>query len=111
MQHIEANVIINIVCRRLMNEFPDAPVVTIHDCLLTTPPHVDTIQRVMREEFDRLGLCPTFHVREHGLAAENDFQNAPDGPESSPIKTNGKTLPELFPCDLEPLEGQCPESF
>jgi hypothetical protein len=89
MQSIEANFIINTVCRRLMNEFPLTPVLTIHDCLLTTPPHADTIQRVMREEFDRLGLAPSFHVKRYEIAASNAHQIAQDGPESDPAKGDG----------------------
>lgn len=66
MQNIEANFIINTVCRRMMKELPDAPVLTIHDCLLTTPPFVEPVTSVMREEFARLGLSPTFHVTQYG---------------------------------------------
>ena len=67
MQNIEANFVINTVCRRLMKEYPEAPVLTLHDCLLTTESHADLVARVMREEFDRLGLEPSLHVRDHGL--------------------------------------------
>jgi hypothetical protein len=84
MQNVEANFIINTVCRRLMSEFPEAPVLTIHDCLLTTPPHVDTIERVMREEFHRLGLAPTFHLKAYELSAADGLQIVQDGPESDP---------------------------
>ncbi|MBN9519344.1 hypothetical protein J0H58_12615 [bacterium] len=66
MQNIEANFVINTVCRRLMKELPEAPVLTIHDCVLTTPPYEDAIAGVMREEFARLGLHPTFHIKRHG---------------------------------------------
>jgi len=70
MQNIEANFVINTVCRRVMNEYPDAPVLTIHDCLLTTPAHVGTIAAIMREEFARLGLSPTLKVKRHDRSAE-----------------------------------------
>lgn len=66
MQNIEANFIVNTVCRRLMNEMPDAPVLTIHDCLLTTPAFAEDVMEVMREEFARLGLLPRFHIKAHG---------------------------------------------
>jgi hypothetical protein len=89
MQNIEANFIINTVCRRLMNEFPESPVLTIHDCLLTTPPHLDTIQRVMREEFRRLGLAPTFHVKRYGLPDADGLQSVPDVPEMNRNKAGG----------------------
>ena len=69
LQNIEANFVINTVCRRLMKLLPHAPVLTIHDCLLTTEPNVEAITTVMREEFGRLGLSPTFHVKRHELTA------------------------------------------
>ncbi len=69
MQNVEANFVINTVCRRLMNELPDAPVLTIHDCLLTTPPYADAITGVMREEFARLGLSAELKVKPHGRSA------------------------------------------
>jgi hypothetical protein len=68
MQNIESNFVINTVCRRLMKEHPDTPVLTIHDCILTTPPHVDAITGVMREEFARLGLSPTLKVKRYDQA-------------------------------------------
>jgi hypothetical protein len=77
MQNIEANFVINTVCRRLMNELPDAPVLTIHDCLLTTPAYVDAITGVMREEFARLGLSPKLHVKRHGSSAVADERGDP----------------------------------
>lgn len=92
MQHVEANFVINTVCRRLMDKFPDAPVVTIHDSLLTTPPHADTIRRVMLEEFDRIGLAPTLHFKRHGPTAENAIQIAQDGPGTTLMIGDGQDV-------------------
>ncbi len=66
MQNIESNFIINTVCRRLMNEIPDAPVFTIHDSILTTREFADEVQEIIKEEFRRLGLSPTLHRKDYG---------------------------------------------
>ena len=66
MQNIESNFVINTVCRRLMNEIPDAPVFTIHDSILTTRPWVEQIQKIMQDEFGKLGLSPTLHEDDYG---------------------------------------------
>jgi hypothetical protein len=67
MQNIESNFIINTVCRRLMNEMPEAPVFTIHDSILTTEPFVDDIQAIMKGEFSHLGLSPSFHIEDYSV--------------------------------------------
>lgn len=65
LQNIEANFVINGVCRRLMVEMPDAPVYTIHDSILTTRPFVEPIRQIIVEEFARLGLAPTLHETDY----------------------------------------------
>lgn len=66
LQNIEANFVINGVCRRIMTEIPDAPVYTIHDSILTTRPFVEPIRQIMVEDFARLGLTPTLHEKDYG---------------------------------------------
>jgi hypothetical protein len=66
LQNIEANFIINTVCRRIMTEMPETPVYTIHDSILTTRPFVDPIRGIMFEEFAELGLVPTLHEVDYG---------------------------------------------
>ena len=59
MQRIESKLMIGGVCKRLMTDHPDIPVITIHDSILTTAEHVETVERLIREEFQRYGLTPT----------------------------------------------------
>lgn len=66
MQNYEATVLINRVCRRLMAEWPVAPIFTIHDSILTTPEFVKPVQNTILEEFALLGLTPTLHVTNYG---------------------------------------------
>jgi hypothetical protein len=61
MQRRESAFMLHRVCRRLMEHHPAVPVLTIHDSVLTTRPHVGLVRRVMREEFERLGVpAPAF---------------------------------------------------
>lgn len=66
LQNIEANFVINGVCRRIMTVMPEAPVYTIHDSILTTRPFVEPIRQIMVEDFARLGLTPTLHEKDYG---------------------------------------------
>ena len=58
MQNIESSIVIGTVCERLRIEYPHVPVLTIHDSIATTPPYVELVQRLMVEEFERIGLRP-----------------------------------------------------
>lgn len=62
LQNFEASLFIGRICRRLMNERTDIPVLTLHDGLYTTDQHVADLLGVMREEFARIGLEPTFKL-------------------------------------------------
>ena len=58
MQRVEADFMIGTVCRRWMNELPHLPLFCIHDSLLTVKGHEHHIQRIMDEEFEKLGIRP-----------------------------------------------------
>jgi hypothetical protein len=64
MQQRESCYMIGQVCTRLMQHHPQIPVITIHDSVLTTPEHVETVHRVMLEEFTRLGIKPVIRIEE-----------------------------------------------
>ncbi len=62
LQNFEATLFIGRICRRLMNERADIPVLTLHDSLYTTDHYVADLLGVMRGEFARIGLEPTFKL-------------------------------------------------
>lgn len=68
LQKIESNLMIHRVCRRLLLEHPNVPVITIHDSIMTTPGNVELVRGVMAEEFGRVGLHPKFKL-ESGCGA------------------------------------------
>ena len=61
LQRYESSLVIGKVCRRIMTEMPDAPLLTIHDSLLTTAPVQDDFRRVLLDEYAAVGLSPTLH--------------------------------------------------
>ena len=60
LQNLEARIFIGRICQRLTTETPEIPVLTVHDSIMTTSGHFDTVKVVALEEFARLGLRPTF---------------------------------------------------
>ena len=62
-QYRESRFIIYTVCERIRKEQPECWVATIHDSVLCLPDMADYVLRVMREEFDRLGVKPRLEPR------------------------------------------------
>lgn len=50
MQKLESDIIIGTVVRRLMDEYPHVPLITVHDSIATTPQYADLVRTVMLEE-------------------------------------------------------------
>jgi hypothetical protein len=58
MQRAESTLMIGGVCGRLAREHPDVPVLTIHDSIMTHKRHLPLVERLIREEFAKLGVQP-----------------------------------------------------
>jgi hypothetical protein len=56
LQTFEATLMIDTISRRLIEERPDLPLFTIHDCLVTTVEDLDYVRVVIEDEFARLGI-------------------------------------------------------
>src|SRR5215469_190006 len=63
LQRQEAQFVIHGVCRRMFEEHPEAPVLTIHDSVFTPPEWVGQVEEIMNEEFLRLGVRSTLNVK------------------------------------------------
>jgi hypothetical protein len=50
---------IDIICRKILDELPGTFIATIHDSILTTPDKADEVKAIMLREFRRFGLNPT----------------------------------------------------
>jgi len=53
--------------------------VTIHDSVMTTPPHVETVVRVIQEEFARIGVNVQFRVEDCGPVEAEAVVEPPQG--------------------------------
>jgi hypothetical protein len=51
MQTVESYVVIGRVCRRILEEYPTAPLLTLHDSLVTTPEYIGRFECILLEEF------------------------------------------------------------
>lgn len=76
LQRREAHVVIGGVCGRLMAEFPNVPIITVHDSLMTTPGNVKLVHALLRQEFARHHFQPRFRVK-------GEAQDAQEGPQEA----------------------------
>jgi hypothetical protein len=64
MQQRESQYMIGTVCVRLARFHPEIPLLTIHDSILTTNTNAPTVERIMQEEFARLGVRPQIRIEQ-----------------------------------------------
>lgn len=62
MQRAESDLIINKICRRIMEEHPKCFISTIHDSILTTEDNIQMVKDIMVAEFKKLGLMPSLRI-------------------------------------------------
>ena len=60
LQSIESHLMINIIAKRISEEYPEAPIYTIHDSISTAEEYVDVVEQIMKEELTKaIGHPPT----------------------------------------------------
>jgi hypothetical protein len=69
LMRIESSLIIDRICRRLMDEAPNVPVITIHDMILTTRKNRCHVEQIVREEYAQVGLRPKLNIEDYGQMA------------------------------------------
>ncbi len=62
LQAHESKIMIDIICRKILNELPGTFIATIHDSILTTPDKADEVKAIMVREFQSFGLNPTIRL-------------------------------------------------
>jgi hypothetical protein len=62
LQAHESKLMIDIICRKILDELPGTFIGTIHDSILTTPDKADEVREIMVREFRRFGLNPTIRL-------------------------------------------------
>jgi hypothetical protein len=64
LQRQESNLVLDLTCTRLMEEYPEIPLWTIHDSIITTAEHIDLVEQILREE------CALWYGAEPNLKRE-----------------------------------------
>jgi hypothetical protein len=65
LQAHESKIMIDIICRRILNELPGTFIATIYDSIMTTAEKADEVKAIMVREFQRFGLNPTIRLEEY----------------------------------------------
>jgi hypothetical protein len=65
LQGVESEFIINRVVRRCMDEYPQMPVFTIHDSIMTIESWMETLRAIMLEEFNRIGIMSRMRIERY----------------------------------------------
>lgn len=64
LQRRESHLIINTVCERLRCDHSQIPIVTVHDSILTTQEHLETVKTLLERAFGKYAIPPRFKVKE-----------------------------------------------
>lgn len=77
LQRLESRIMLDRICYEISIKLPDAPIIPIHDSVLTTSGYVDQVEDIIRGQmFNITGIKPGLK-REHKSAAEvlNDLKD------------------------------------
>ena len=58
LQNLESTLFLGTIVDELKKTNPEMPILSIHDCLCTTPNYADDLLKMMRSEFEKIGLFP-----------------------------------------------------
>ena len=65
LQAHESKMMIDIICRDILDEQPGTFIATIHDSIMTTQEKADEVKAIMIREFQSFGLNPTIRVESY----------------------------------------------
>jgi hypothetical protein len=66
LQRIEAVAVLDIICKEIAQEWPQIPLITVHDCILTTPENVDLVKEYFSRRLHQLiGVRPQLEVKKN----------------------------------------------
>ncbi|PCH52410.1 MAG: hypothetical protein COC22_04120 [Flavobacteriaceae bacterium] len=65
LQCIESYLIVDVICKRISEELPNAPIFTIHDSITTTEEYIEDVRKIMEEELEnKIGKAPKINFEE-----------------------------------------------
>ena len=62
LQAHESKIMIDVICRRILDELPETFIATIHDSIMTTFDKAEVVKAIMVREFHRFGLNPMIRL-------------------------------------------------
>jgi hypothetical protein len=63
LQRIESYIMLDVICKNLMKKYSNIPIVTIHDCIMTTNEYVDLVIKEIENTFLKyIGYKPLLEV-------------------------------------------------
>ena len=62
LQAHESKIMIDVICRRILDELPGTVIATIHDSIMTPPDKAEVVKMIMMREFQRFGLNPMIRL-------------------------------------------------
>ena len=74
LQKLEGEFVIDLVCSRLKEEHAEIPLLTIHDSIVTTIGNESTVETVLHEEFERIGMSARVEQERYDKSIETLFR-------------------------------------
>ncbi|MDP9077216.1 MAG: hypothetical protein M3O71_07330 [Bacteroidota bacterium] len=69
LQRMESKLILDVVCREISDTVPDAPIIPIHDSILTTPAYVRVVEDIIKNTMEKtVGINPG--LKQESISAE-----------------------------------------
>ena len=63
LQYIESTIFIDNICKRISQQYPDLPIYTVHDNIITLKGEESTVKRIMEETIKQMtGVNPTIRI-------------------------------------------------
>ncbi len=105
LQRIESKMMLEVVCKEISEKYPAAPILPIHDCILTTPEYQDAVLSIIETTLNKIiGIMPGITVETYdqdkiltGLSslAKNDVIEVLKSPPKGLINETGLKKPIL----------------
>ena len=65
LQRAESNIILDKVCKNINREFPECPMYTVHDSILTISEYADDVKAILKAEiFKTIATVPNLHTKQ-----------------------------------------------